>query len=328
MHLSLPGSRAIFAVVLTAVFMTGCTTSPASSGSTTNAASAARAVSTPDAASTPGATQCSACAEWNVPQRPLRLHGNTHFVGTHGLSAILLTSSEGHILLDGGLPQSAPLIRANIEALGFRMRDVKLIVNSHAHYDHAGGIAELQRLSGATVGASEPSAPVIASGKTGPDDPQYGIDFPYPGAANVKAFTFGDTLRVGTLAIASHATPGHTRGGTSWSWRSCADGRCLDFVYADSQTPVSSDSFLFTRNTTYPTALADFERGFARLESIACDVLITPHPAASGLWQRISPTDGVPTPAFVDPTGCRRYAATARQALAGRLAREREARAN
>jgi metallo-beta-lactamase class B len=321
-------SRILAVVALTAPLLLGCTTARAGGGSSTAIASATLSASTPDTASTPGAIQCAACAEWNVPQRPLRLHGNTHFVGTHGLSAILLTSSEGHVLLDAGLPQSAPLIRANIEALGFRMGDVKLIVNSHAHYDHAGGIAELQRASGATVGASEPSAPVIATGRTGRDDPQFGVDFPYPGAARVKAFAFGDTLRVGPLAIASHATPGHTRGGTSWSWRSCADGRCLDFVYADSQTPVSSDSFLFTRNTTYPTVLADFERGFATLESMACDVLITPHPAASGLWQRVSPVDGTVSPTFVDPTGCKRYAATARQALARRVAREREPGAN
>ena len=108
-----------------------------------------------------GPIECPACAEWNAPQRPLRLHGNTYYVGTHGLGAILITSPQGHVLIDGGLPQSAPIIRANVESLGFRMRDVKLILNSHAHYDHAGGIAELQRASGARVLASAWSARVL-----------------------------------------------------------------------------------------------------------------------------------------------------------------------
>ena len=274
------------------------------------------------------ARECPSCAEWNAPQKPFRLHGDTYFVGTHGLSAILVTSPAGHVLIDAGLPESAPLIRANIETLGFRMSDVKLIVNSHAHFDHAGGIAGLQRLSGARVSASARSAPVLARGRTGPDDPQFGIDLAYPAARDVRTFAFGDTLRVGPLAVVSHATAGHAPGGTSWSWRSCAAGRCLDFVYADSQTPVSADGFLFTKNTTYPSALADFARGHALLETLRCDVLITPHPTASNLWQRVSPTDGSPTPALVDPSGCKRYAANARRQLERRVADETSQRAH
>ena len=268
------------------------------------------------------ARECPTCAEWNEPQKPFRLHGSTYFVGSHGLSAILVTSSAGHVLIDGGLPETAPLIRANIEALGFRMRDVKLILNSHAHYDHAGGIAELQRASGATVAASPWSARVMSTGTSGPDDPQYGVLLAYPPVPGVKAFAFGDTMRVGPLAMVPFATAGHTPGGTSWSWRSCDGARCLDLVYADSQTPVSADSFLFSRSTSYPTALAGFARGFAALESVRCDVLITPHPGASALWQRVSPADGTPTPALVDTTGCKRYAEGARRQLERRVADE------
>jgi metallo-beta-lactamase class B len=274
------------------------------------------------------ARECPSCAEWNEPQRPFRLHGDTYFVGTHGLSAILITSSAGHVLIDGALPESAPLIRANIEALGFRTSDVKLIVNSHAHFDHAGGIAELQRASGATVMASASSAAVLASGRSGRDDPQFGVALDYPAAERVKTFAFEDTLRVGPIALVPHATPGHTPGGTSWSWRSCAADRCLDFVYADSQTPVSADGFLYTRSTTYPNALADFARGASTLESLKCDVLLTPHPAASALWQRVSPTDGTVTPALADPTACRRFVENARKQVARRIADERAKTAN
>jgi metallo-beta-lactamase class B len=267
--------------------------------------------------------ECPSCAEWNEPQRPFRLFGDTYFVGTHGLSAILITSSAGHVLLDGALPESAPRIRANIEALGFRIGDVKLILNSHDHFDHAGGIAELQRASGATVMASASSAAVLARGRSGPDDPQYAIALAFPAVSNVKVFAFEDTLRVGALALVPHATAGHTPGGTSWSWRSCDGARCLDFVYADSQTPVSADGFLFTKSTAYPSALDDFARGHALLERLSCDVLLTPHPSASALWQRVSPSDGTPTTALVDPTACKHYAEGARRQLERRVAEER-----
>ena len=267
--------------------------------------------------------ECPACAEWNAPQRPLRLHGDTYYVGTHGLGAILITSPQGHVLIDGGLPQSAPVIRANIESLGFRMRDVMLILNSHAHYDHAGGIGELQRASGARVLASAWSAGVLKLGKSQPGDPQLGIAFDYPAVSNVRTFTFGDTLRVGPIAVVPHATAGHTPGGTSWSWRSCDGARCLDFVYADSQTPVSADEFLYTRSTTYPNAIADFRRGHAALERLSCDVLVTPHPSVSSLWDRVSPSDGKIGSTFVDRDACKRYAANARRTLEERVERER-----
>lgn len=266
---------------------------------------------------------CAACAEWNEPQRPFRLHGNSWYVGTHGLAAILITSDAGHVLIDGGLPQSAPLIRANVESLGFRMRDVKLIVNSHAHYDHAGGIAELQRASGARVVATPWSADVMKTGRSSRGDPQFGVLIDYPAVRDPTTFAFGDTLRVGPIALVPFSTPGHTPGGTSWSWRSCDGARCLDFVYGDSQTPVSADGFLYSRNDTYPNAIADFERGHAALERASCDVLVTPHPSASSLWERISAGDGMPKPSLVDREGCRRYAATARKALADRIAREK-----
>jgi hypothetical protein len=145
--------------------------------------------------------ECAQCVEWNVPQRPFRLHGSTYYVGTHGLAAILITSPQGHVLIDGGLPQSAPLIRASIESLGFHMRDVKLILNSHAHYDHAGGIAELQRASGARVMASAWSAGVMRSGRSQPGDPQLTIAFGYPAVGNVGTFAFEDTLRVGPIQV-------------------------------------------------------------------------------------------------------------------------------
>jgi metallo-beta-lactamase class B len=262
--------------------------------------------------------QCRNCAEWNEAQRPLRIYGNTYYVGTRGLSAVLVTSSRGHVLIDGALPESAPQILANIRALGFRVRDVKLILNSHAHFDHAGGLAALQRASGAAVAASPAAAPVLERGASGPDDPQYGPDLlAYPAVARVRTIADGETLRVGPLALVAHFTPGHTPGGTTWTWRSCERGRCLDMVYADSQSPISAEGFLFTDNRTYPSVLQDFERGFAVLERLRCDVLLTPHPEGSRLWERVAARD------LVDRNACRRYAAASRERLARRVATER-----
>jgi metallo-beta-lactamase class B len=266
--------------------------------------------------------RCESCAEWNAPQRPFRVYGNTYYVGTHGLAAVLVTSPEGHVLIDGGLPQSAPRILENIRALGFRPEDVRLILNSHAHFDHAGGIAALQRATGAVVAASPRSAPVLERGASGPDDPQYGALPAFPQVREVHVISDGEPLTVGPLTLTAHFTAGHTPGGTSWSWRSCEESRCLDLVYADSQTPVSADGFYFTRSRTYPWALSDFEHGFQVLERLPCDILLTPHPAASRLWERVAARKAGNADALVDPGACRAYAAAARDQLAVRLERE------
>jgi metallo-beta-lactamase class B len=263
--------------------------------------------------------ECPNCTTWNAPQAPVRIHGETYYVGTHGLAALLIASPDGHVLLDGGLPNSAPLILENIRALGFKVEDVRLILNSHTHSDHAGGMAALQRASRARVAASGPSAPVLERGNSLEGDPQHGILLGFPPVPNVSRFADGETLRVGRIAVTAHLTAGHTAGGTTWTWRSCDAAGCLDLVYADSQTPISADGFRFS---DAPTAVAGFERGFATLEALSCDILITPHPGASALWERL---EKGPT-GLVDREACKRYAATARQALARRLERERSSR--
>lgn len=268
------------------------------------------------------AMECPSCAEWNAPQQPFKVFGNTYWVGTHGLGSVLVTSPQGHVLIDGALPESAPAIIASIRALGFRVEDVKLILNTHAHFDHAGGIAELQRASGAEVAASPWSAAVLEHGTSGPSDPQYGVLHAYAPVQHVRTFADGDTLRVGPLALVAHFTGGHTPGGTTWSWRSCEGARCLDMVYADSQTPVSADGFSFTQNSTYRSAIADFEHGFAVLEQLPCDVLLTPHPDASQLWQRVAARDAGQPDALIDRNACRAYAAAARARLKQRVASE------
>jgi metallo-beta-lactamase class B len=266
-------------------------------------------------------SSCSECPTWNVPQEPFKIYGNAYYVGTHGLGSVLITSPTGHVLIDGALPESVPHIVANIRSLGFRVEDIKLIVNSHVHFDHAGGIAELQKLSGARVAASTWTAAVMRTGVVPRDDPQFGVIIPIARVASVGTVKDGEALSAGGVKVTAHRTAGHTPGGTSWTWRSCEGSRCLDLVYADSLTPVSAKGFLFTRSKEYPHAVADFERSYSFLDRTPCDILITPHPDFSSLWERLERRSTNPD-ALIDPTACRALAQDARERLKKRLATE------
>ncbi|NGY04911.1 subclass B3 metallo-beta-lactamase [Solimonas terrae] len=267
---------------------------------------------------------CDACARWNEPVDPFRIFGNTYYVGARGISSILITSPQGHVLIDGGLPESAPLIANNIVALGFALDDVKIILNSHAHFDHAGGIAELARESGAQVMMSPWSANALRHGNGGVADPQYGSLPAYPSFSHVQTVEDGETIKLGELRLTAHFTGGHTPGGTSWTWQSCEDHRCADIVYADSLTAVSAPDFRFTAATRYPQVLKDFERSFRTIAGLDCDILLTPHPDASAFWQRREAQQDSHDPvAFVDTGACETYVEIARKQLQERLNSER-----
>ena len=274
------------------------------------------------------AINCSSCAEWNKPVAPFNIHGNTYYVGTGGLSAILVTSPQGHVLLDGALPQSAPLIQKNIEALGFKMTDVKLILNSHAHFDHAGGIAALQKASGATVAHTASGAQVLRNGMPGSDDPQYDPKdlTRMPKVAQVKEVRDGETLSVGPMRVTAHTTPGHTPGGITWTWQSCEAGKCLDVVYADSLTMISSDGFYFSGGAGYPDISASVRNTFAKVAGLKCDIVIAAHPSATDAFAKAASKTAQVNP-FIDPEGCRRLVAGAAQKFEERLQREQEEKA-
>jgi metallo-beta-lactamase class B len=263
---------------------------------------------------------CEACATWNITQEPFRLYGNAYYVGVHGLSAVLITSDQGHILIDGDLAESVPKIEASIRSLGFRIEDVKLILNSHVHYDHAGGLAELQRLSGAKVAASASSAKVLMSGESGPDDPQFGILPPIAKVAHVDVLKDKQTLRVGPLAVTAHLTPGHTPGGTSWTWKSCEKKRCLNMVYVDSLTAVSAPEFKFTSSKA---TLEDFYESFTTVRNLPCDILITPHPQVSDMWTRLEKRQRGDANAFVNAQACEKLVDVSLANLRKRIAGEK-----
>jgi metallo-beta-lactamase class B len=254
--------------------------------------------------------ECSQCPAWNEARAPFRLHGDSWYVGTQGLSAVLIAGSDGLVLIDGALPQSAPLIAANIEALGFSLQDIRWILNSHAHFDHAGGIAALQRLSGARVGARARGAEALRMGNTSPDDPQAGYGREanaFPPVADVVVLETGQVLQVGDIALTLHPSDGHTPGGATWTWRSCdADGDCRNLVFADSLTAVSAPDFRFSRD---PARVTQFRATIAAAAALDCDLLVSAHPGFSGLFEKLAQREaGSGENSLIDPQACARYA--------------------
>jgi metallo-beta-lactamase class B len=258
-------------------------------------------------------------AAWNRPQKPFKVFGNTYWVGTYSLGSVLVTSDAGHVLIDAGLPESAAQIRDHIRELGFKVEDVKLILNTHDHYDHAGGIAELQRLSGARVAASAPSAEVLKTGRPEAGDPQYGLLASFEGVPSIQIVQDHETLSVGPLRLIAYMTPGHTAGGTSWSWRSCEGARCMNVVYADSLSPVANDTFKYMAS---PLREA-LEKSFTTLDRLPCDILLTPHTGFSPILENLAAREAGKSDAFIDPGACMAYVAAMRANLTKRLADER-----
>jgi metallo-beta-lactamase class B len=252
--------------------------------------------------------KCDDCDAWNRKHEPFKVFGNTYYVGVAGISSVLIVGSQGLILVDGGLPQSAAIIDANIRTLGFKTTDVRMILNSHAHYDHAGGIAALQRFTGATVAASAAGKRAMERGEPTPDDPQYGFGREanaFPAVPNVRAVADNETLRVGDIAITAHLVPGHTPGATTWTWRACEGTNCRNIVYADSLNAVSAPGFRFTGDGSHPSLIEQFRRNITFVRGLPCDIAIPVHPTFP-----------------LKPNGCRAHADAAEKRLEARIREE------
>ena len=259
-------------------------------------------------------------ASWTQPQKPFRIYGNTYYDGSRGLSAILITSPAGDVLIDSTLPENVAMIESNVRALGFRVRDIKLILNSHTHIDHAGGIAALARDSGAQVAVSAKSAIALERGGDDPDDPQHGMSPPYAKVAHPRVLANDEIVHVGALALQMHAMPGHTPGSTGWTWRSCEGDRCLAMVYADSITLLSNHSYRYA-DPAHPERLADYRRTLAMLSALPCDILLTPHPR-QGFFEKVAGiAKGKPNP-LIDAQTCKAYAGEGQKGLEDRLRME------
>lgn len=261
-------------------------------------------------------------ADWNAPQEPFAVYGNTYYVGTHGISSVLITSPAGHVLVDVGTPKAPAQIVENIRKLGFKVEDVRYILSSHEHFDHAGGIAEVQKLSGATVLASAEAVKVLASGQSDKGDPQLPWLDPMTPVANTRAVHDGETVKLGPVTVTAHYTPGHTKGATTWTWQSTERGRTVNLVFADSLNAIAADGIKYSANPLYPQARRDIERSMATVESLKCDVIISGHPELSDLWKRKAEQAKMGNAAFIDTAGCHNYVVKAKAQLEKTLAED------
>jgi metallo-beta-lactamase class B len=261
---------------------------------------------------------CGRSEDWERPAPPVRIHGNSYFVGTCGISAILITDRDGHVLIDSGTEAGAELVAANIRRLGFRLSDVRFLLHSHEHRDHVGGMARLQQLTGAQLVASEAAAIAFRTGRPIGSDPQAGMHAPMARVPVARIVRDREVVRLGGIQLTAHATPGHTPGALSWQWVSCDGGVCRTLVYADSLSAVSRDGYRFLDR---PGEVEAFRASIARIGSLECDILLTPHPSASNMAKRFGAGE-----TLLDPQGCKTHAAALTKRLDERLAKEAAAK--
>lgn len=259
--------------------------------------------------------------QWLEPQAPVRMHGQSYYVGFQGLGVALIRTDAGLVLIDAGVPQAVRAIQANIRTLGFDPKQIKYILITEPHWDHAGGAAALARDSGATVIAGQAAVAELRRGNVGKDDPQASIHEPMPGVSRIRGVRDGEALRIGGVTIVARATPGHTRGSTSWQWQSCEGKSCATFVFAASINPVSDDHYRFS---AHPERVALLRQGTAKLAALRCDVAIPSHPGTNDTIEHLTALTRGRTPnPMVETDACRALAKTYADRLDARLAKEK-----
>jgi len=261
---------------------------------------------------------------WRGPVPPQHLVGNIYYVGASGVSSFLITTPAGHLLLDTGFDDTVPLIQHSVEQLGFRVTDIKFILSSHAHIDHVGGHARMQKLTGAQIVMSAADARTLASG--GADDfiPWPKETILYAPAKADRIVADGERVVLGGVALTAHLTPGHTRGATTWTM-DVADGGVTRHVVFFSSASINDGTRLIA-NPRYPDLVRDFEATFATLRALPCDIFFAPHGGQFAMAQKFAALEHAgPVNPFVDPDGWKRLIAGAEKAFRDQLALERAA---
>ena len=260
-------------------------------------------------------------SDWTTPFPPHRVAGDIYYVGSKGLASYLITTPEGHILINSSLETSVPLIRASIEKLGFRFQDVKILLISHAHWDHCAGSFLVKELTGAKYMVMEQDVPVIESG--GKMDLNYG-NSPgslYKPAKVDRVLHDGDQVKLGDVALMAHWTPGHTKGCTTWTMKARDGGKQYDVVIVGSPNVNNGDKLV--NNALYPNIADDYARMFRVLKSLPCDIFLGAHGNYYGMeakFARMKP--GSPNP-FIDPDGYKKYITDKEQEFRARLERQK-----
>ena len=268
------------------------------------------------AASKDIAAACGTRDGWSEPAPPAKIHGKTWYVGTCGITVVLIETSAGLVLIDTGPQDAAPHVLANIKALGFDPRRIKWLLMTHEHFDHVGGMAAVQRVTGAKLAVSPGAEIAMRTGQADPEDPQAALLAKYPMApARVdRVLRSGAALNLGGTRFTMHANPTHSPGSASWTWQSCEGGKCLTIAYADSINSISADDYHFL---DHPERVEAARAGLRVIENLPCDLLITPHPGGSDLLERLSGKA-----ALTAPRACIAYSAIGSERLSKRLAKE------
>jgi len=270
------------------------------------------------------ALACGAFAQnnpdWTTPHKPFRVIGNVYYVGSKDLASYLITTSQGDILINSNLTSSVPLIKKNVEALGFHFTDVKILLISHGHWDHAAGSAEIKRLTGAKYMVMDADVPVVESG--GKTDFQYGADAGshFPATKVDRVLHDGDEVKLGGVVLVAHKTPGHTKGCTTWTMKVREDAKSYNVVFVGS--PNVNTGYKLVGNAAYPEIARDYEATFQTLKSLPCDVFLGAHGGYFGMeakFARMKPGGVNP---FVDPEGYKSYVAEREQAFRTELAKQ------
>ncbi|GGD55196.1 subclass B3 metallo-beta-lactamase [Croceicoccus mobilis] len=251
---------------------------------------------------------------WDDPAPPVHVYANVYDIGTCGITALLIASPEGHVVIDAADTPGAQIIAGNIAALGFDPKDVKLLLLSHEHFDHSGGLAELAQITGAPVAALPHTAELLKSGKADPADPQASELRGMAPVAVTRIVHDGEVMQVGPIAVTIHATPAHAPGSASYTWESCASGTCQRMAYVDSLTTFGLGGYRFT---DHPQVVAAARAAFAKVAALPCDIVMSPHPQATSMYQRIEGDKPL-----VDADGCKAYAQRAEAGLDRLLAKE------
>ncbi|EDV2566517.1 HARLDQ motif MBL-fold protein [Salmonella enterica subsp. enterica] len=242
---------------------------------------------------------------WAKPMKPFQITEGVWYVGTENLSSILLTTPAGHILIDAGLDESAPQIKANIEAAGFRLTDVRYLLNSHARLDQAGGMARLKAWSGAQLVASQPNADQMARG--GRQDFALGDALPFPPVTTDKIIHNQESISLGGITVTALFTPGHLPGSTSWRV-TLRNGKTL--IYADS---LATPDYLLINNKNYPDLVTDIQSSFKTLAAQHVDIFIANKGDRFGLLEKRQQLHNGDTQAFFDSNGLQQYVERSRQ---------------
>jgi metallo-beta-lactamase class B len=242
-------------------------------------------------------------ARENAPVEPFRIIGNIYYVGAADVTSFLITTPHGHILIDGGFVETAAQIRNNVEKLGFEMKDVRVLLNSHAHFDHAGGLALLKQWSGARLFISERDAPLF--GNVSEDDTTVGPKLQFPPAHVDRKIKDGDTVEVGAVTLRAVLTPGHTPGCTTWTMQVHDEGKIYQVVFFCSATVLAHSQLV--NNKSYPGIASDYKKTFAKLRALPCDVFLAPHGSFFDLERKAAELKRGQKPnPFIDPDGYRR----------------------